>query len=435
MQGHDGHRAAVTRRTFLQHMAGGAAVLGGAGLAGTMATPVRRARAAKAAIIIGNQEDVTGSTASWGYWHAKASRTAIEKINREGGIAGREVVYVEEDTESNPSVGPRKFRKLVQQHDADFILGPQYSPVVIASNPLARELKTLYFPVGMAAEITTEKGNRYVFRIGTHARMQAEVGYRWALENLGKRWTLAVTSINWGRSHAEEWAARVKANGGTVLDTIIVPIGTDDFTPYLLKVPKETEVLLNVFWAAETIKFLQQSTALGYHTRFKRYGPFCTVDAISTQKFKEAVEGAWFVSYLPRPFDQIPDDLKPYNRVVRQAVGIDDQGGEAGGDRTSLSGHYWIKWETIHLLKGAIEKSGWKSKKDNPDLIKALEGASAKAGPGFPQGDLHVRAEDHQGFHDHFISRVEDGAELVKVRLDKKLAMYPVPHDYTKEPF
>ncbi len=430
-------QAQTSRRAFLKGILGGAVAVGGGGVVGGMPGFVGRARAAaKSAIIIGNQEDLTGSTASWGYWHAKAARAAIAKINREGGIAGREVVYVEEDTESNPSVGPRKFRKLVQQHDADFILGPQYSPVVTASNPLARELNTLYFPVGMAAEITTEKGNRYVFRIGTHARMQAEVAYRWVLENLGKKWTVVVTSISWGQSHAHEWSTRAKAAGGTVLDTITIPIGTDDFTPYLLKVPAATEVLLHVFWAEEEIKFLQQSTTLGLHKRFKRFAPFCTVEAISTDKFKEAVSGTWFVSYLPRLFDQIPDDLKPYNRTVRQMVGIDDNGDEAGNTgRTSLSSHYWLKWETLHLLKRAIEQTGWKSKKNSPDLIKTLEGASAKASVEFPQGDLYMRPEDHQGFHDHFISHVEDGKERLKFRIDKKLAMYPIPRDYSKEPF
>lgn len=423
----------TTRRRFVKAALAGAA---GTGLAGWMSNPVPTARAAGAAIIIGNQEDVTGSTASWGYWHGKAAKAAIARINREGGIAGREVVYVEEDTESNPAVGPRKFRKLVQQHGTDFILGPQYSPAVTASNPLARELNTLYFPVGMAAEITTEKGNRYVFRIGTHARMQAEVGYRWAIENLGKKWTLMVTSISWGQSHAQEWASRVKAAGGTVLDVLTVPLGTDDFTPYLTKVQTATEVLFNAFWAEEAVKFLQQSSALGYQKKFHRFAPFCTVDAISTEKFKDALNGAWFVSYLPRLFDQIPESLKPFNRVVRQMVGIDDQGDEVGGSgRASLSSHYWLKWETVHLLKRGIEKTGWKSKKDNPDLIKFLEGAAVKASVEFPQGDLYIRPEDHQGFHDHFISHVEDGKERVKFRIERKLAMYPVPRDYSKEPF
>ena len=68
-------------------------------------------------------------------------------------------------------------------------------------------------------------------------------------------------------------------------------------------------------------------------------------------------------------------------------------------------------------------------------LIEALEGAQVGAGYGFPQGDLFIRAQDHQGFHDHYIERVEGGRLRVKLHFTKEEAVYPPEVDYTSEGF
>src|ERR687887_518041 len=85
-----------------------------------------------------------------------------------------------EDTETNPPTGARKFRSLVQRSNADFIIGSVHSGVNLATVPIARELQTVYIPQGMAAEMTEDKGNRYVFRVGSDTYSQAAAGAEWA---------------------------------------------------------------------------------------------------------------------------------------------------------------------------------------------------------------------------------------------------------------
>ena len=90
-------------------------------------------------IVIGHQVDKTGGFASWGYWIDKAAEAAVNDINKEGGINGRMLLYKPEDTESNPQIGIRKFRKLVHEDKADVVLGAVHSGVMMASLPLAKE--------------------------------------------------------------------------------------------------------------------------------------------------------------------------------------------------------------------------------------------------------------------------------------------------------
>jgi branched-chain amino acid transport system substrate-binding protein len=422
----------MTRRRFIKTVGVGV----GAAALPTGFYPLVYAR--EEPIVIGGALDFTGSLASWGYWHSMAAEKAVEAINKEGGIAGRPVKYVTEDTESTTKVGPRKFRKLVQEHNADFVLGSQHSAICIATNPYAKELKTPYLPTGMAGEITTTKGNRWVFRLSTHAIMQAEFGYKWAMENLGKKWSFVVSSMAWGQSHLHEWSSRVKAAGGKSLTEITIPFGTDDFTPYLVKVPKDTEVLINIFWTSEEIKFLQQSYGLGL-AKLPRFTVICTIDAISTKEFRDAVSGSYFMEYIPRYMDQIPDDIADVNRRWRKLFGINDDGDEVGNTgRTSLGSHGWIHWSHVHFLKYAIEQSGWKSKKDNEKLLEFVgSGVKLKKGWEYPVGDIVIRPQDMQGFHDHYISKCDKNGKLVLVkRLDKELGMFDLKGmDRRKEAF
>ena len=74
----------LSRRSFLETaLAGGAA-----GVASLTITKDLFAQAS-GPIVIGHHCDLTGVISSWGFWHDKCAKAAIEVINKGGGIAGR----------------------------------------------------------------------------------------------------------------------------------------------------------------------------------------------------------------------------------------------------------------------------------------------------------------------------------------------------------
>jgi len=413
-----------TRRTFLKVAGAGAAAAAGTGLAPSV---VRGA--AKDPIVLGCQADLTGGFASWGYWLEKAARAAVERVNREGGIAGRPVKYVVEDTESNPATGTRKMRRLIQREGADFLIGTVHSGVMLASTPIAQELKTVYWPIAMASEATAEKGNRYVFRASSHVREQVQASSKWAVDNIAKKWTICVSDYAWGWSHRDWFKKEVEAAGGTIVTAMAIPQGTKDFVPFVSKIPGDTEAIYYVFFGADTLGFLQQLHEIGY--KGKKFSPVCTLEAVDLEKLGAAVEGAWALEYLPRRLRY--KDTQSH-REFRKLVAVDEEGREVGNPTRVIAGsHYWSTWESIHLIKRAVETSGWKSKTDTPALIQALEGMKVSEGPEFPQGDLFLRAEDHQGFHQHWMSRIEKGKLEVKFTVPVERVVYAPPVDYRKE--
>ena len=76
----------LSRRSFLEvALAGGA--LGTANI-----TLMRDVYAqASGPIVIGHHCDLTGAISSWGFWHDKAAKAAVDIVNSGGGIAGRKL--------------------------------------------------------------------------------------------------------------------------------------------------------------------------------------------------------------------------------------------------------------------------------------------------------------------------------------------------------
>jgi branched-chain amino acid transport system substrate-binding protein len=418
----------LTRRSFLEcALAGGAA-------AGTANLTIMRDAFAQASgpIVIGHHCDLTGVISSWGYWHDKAARAAVEIINKGGGIAGRKVQLATEDTESNPASGARKLRNLIQRSNAEFVVGSVHSGVMLSAIPIASELKTVYFSTGEATEATGSKGTRFSFRTGTDTYSIAAASLPWCVENFGKVWSVIYADYAWGQSTNQESKHYIEQSGGKVLASIPVPLDTKDFVPYLAQIPAETEVLLPAFIGSLSVAFYTQAKAMGLDKRMTMYSSSASIEAIAPDDIQGAAEGVYFFENFPRQLAAKDDE---YHKEFNRLMGMDDvHAREIGGQRVMDKSHGWQAWEDIFAVKQAVEASGYKTRKDVEGVIQALEGMQMKNSLAHPQGDKMIRKEDHVGIIDCYISRVENGKLEVKKRIPKEelLKNMPVRHDLSK---
>lgn len=411
----------LSRRSFLSHaLAGGVA-------AGTAYLGLTRDLYAQASgpIILGNHCELTGGFASWGYWHDKAAKAAVKLVNEQGGIAGRKVELVTEDTESNPAVGVRKLRSLIERGGANFIVGSVHSGVMLASIPVATELKTVYFSAGEATEVTGSKGTRYSFRTGTDTYGLAAAGAPWAFENLGKTWTIISPDYAWGHSHYQEHKAVIEKLGGKVNPPIFVPLDAKDMVPYLAKIPQDTEVLFSVFFGAQSIAFYTQAKTMGLEKTMRMYSICGTMEAIAPADLQGAAEGVYIVENFPRMLKYKDDEFHKQHNVIMEIDDVDAR--EKTSSRVMAKSHAWQSWENVFALKEAIEKSGWKSKKDDLLVIEALEGLEMANSLGHPQGAKMLRKEDHSGIIDCYISQVVDNKFEVKKKVTKAELLKAMP--------
>jgi branched-chain amino acid transport system substrate-binding protein len=420
----------LSRRSFLETALAGGAIASTASL-----TLMKDAFAQKAGpIIIGHHCDLTGVISSWGVWHDKAAKAAVEIINQGGGIAGRKVELVTEDTESNPASGARKLRNLIQRSNAEFVVGSVHSGVMLAAIPVASELKTIYFSTGEATEATGSKGTRFSFRTGTDTYSIAAASMPWCVENFGKKWTVIYADYAWGQSTNQESKTFIEKAGGTLLKSIGVPLDTKDFVPYLTQISADTEVLLPAFIGSLSVAFYTQAKSMGLDKKMKMFSSSASIESIAPDDIQGAAEGVYFFENFPRMLTAKNDNFhKQFNKLV----GIDDvHAREVGGQRVMDKSHGWQAWEDIFAIKQAIEASGYKERKDVEGVIQALEGMQMTNSLAHPQGAKMIRKEDHVGILDCYISKVTNGKLEVQKRIPKEdLAKnMPLRHNLSQMP-
>src|SRR5262245_23740930 len=116
-------------------------------------------------IKIGLLMSFSGVVAAWDRACRQGLKMAVEELNTQGGVLGRQFVMKAEDDTVNGGVAVRKARQLVLDWGADLIIGFNASGVALAVCPIMPELKRiLIVPCADSPSITNEKGNKYIFR-------------------------------------------------------------------------------------------------------------------------------------------------------------------------------------------------------------------------------------------------------------------------------
>src|SRR5690606_2293873 len=164
----------------------------------------------------------------------------------------------------------------------------------------------------------------------------------------------------------------------------------------------------------------------------KMYSVAGTIEAIAPADLNGAAEGVYIVENFPRMAKYKDDE---FHREYLKLIGTDDvHARENGSERVNAKSHSWQSYENLFALKAAIEKSGWKTKKDDKGAIEALEGLQMENSLAFPQGTKILRKEDHSGVLDCYISRVENNELHVKSKVSKEELVKHLPprFDFSK---
>ncbi|MFH1243093.1 MAG: ABC transporter substrate-binding protein [Pseudomonadota bacterium] len=112
---------------------------------------------------------LTGKLAPIGKIERDSFLMAMEEINAAGGIRGRTIDLILEDTASRPEMGRLAIKKLVSKDKAIVVGGGCSSPVTYEVAALAQEEKIPFVINTASADKITEEGWKYVFRLNPPA--------------------------------------------------------------------------------------------------------------------------------------------------------------------------------------------------------------------------------------------------------------------------
>ena len=398
----------LTRRRLLRSAAGTALGLGAAIVPGPWRIAFGEAEPYK----LGTVQPLTGVAAYGGKSSLVGVQMAVDRINKAGGIMGRPVELIVGDDESKPDVGRRAVEKLATEDNIDFHVGGFLSNICLACTPVWEEHKIVnMIGVCLDTTLTTTKCSRYTFRTFDFAPAQAKAFAPYLVRQIGKKWHILYADYSWGQSTRDAYAAEIKANGGEVVGSTGIPLGTADTTSFLSKIGGDFDGLFLIFFGSDAINVVNQGTDLGLAKKYKFAGDGAVATSTQLPAMGNKIEGFVGIDrYLP-VFDPPLDtpELRGFfdEALARLKKKVDPTGPLP--DRYVQS-----NFEAVNALKLGVEKSGFQGRVDTPKLIDALEGLTMKAGPDFPTGDKVLRKDDHQVFMRELIYVLKDGTYHVQ---------------------
>ena len=124
-----------------------------------------RAMAAET-IKIGVLEALSGPQEYTGRFWLAGLQFAIDEQNAKGGLFGKKIEYISEDSEWKADVANRKARKLIMEDKVDILASAGASAVSIALNKVATSYKKLFILYGANADdLMGREFSRYAFRV------------------------------------------------------------------------------------------------------------------------------------------------------------------------------------------------------------------------------------------------------------------------------
>ena len=156
----------ITRRDFTR----GALALG-TGLSVGFPAVLRRAYAAEP-IKIGVPTVLSGGNVQYGIQVKRACELFEKETKAKGGLLGRPLEFIYEDTASDPATAVRKAQKLVEKNGVKFLTGVVLSSEALAVSAKCPEWKVIFMStINGVGSLTTTNFNRYFFRVNTSGPM------------------------------------------------------------------------------------------------------------------------------------------------------------------------------------------------------------------------------------------------------------------------
>jgi branched-chain amino acid transport system substrate-binding protein len=409
----------TTRRRFIGLAASAAGAVGATML---VPPPWREAFGQAKPFKIGTLQPLSGTAAAGGKTALVGVQMAVDRINKSNGINGRPIELLVADYESKPDVGRRKAEKLVVEDKIDAHAGGYLSNVCLACMPVYEEHKLVnMITVCLDTTITQSKCSRFTFRPFDFAPAQAVAAAPYLVNKVGKKWHIAYADYAWGQSTKDAFVAEIKKNGGDVVGTTGIPLGTADMTAFLSKISGTFDGLFGIFFGPQGIAFLTQSFDLGLSKKYRIAGDGAIAVSVALPAIGSKGEGFIGIDrYVPvlEGVLNTPHHKKFFDDAVARLKAIDPSGPLP--DRYVQS-----NFEGVNALKVGMQKSGFQGRGDTMKLIEALEGLEMKESEDFPQGDKLLRREDHQAFVREFLYELKGGKYNIVDVVPKEKTIVP----------
>jgi branched-chain amino acid transport system substrate-binding protein len=282
---------AVDRRTFVKS----ALAVGAATVASPYILPARAADVIK----VGMANPLTGTYAAYGKNESIGCQFAVEEINAKGGILGRQVqLLVEDSTSGDAGTAVQKSRKLIESDHVNFLLGNVNSALALAMAEVSSEKGILQItPGGHSDSLTGTSCHWNVFRVCNTTAMEANAVASALVKSYGKKFYYITPDYAYGHAVEAGLVAAIKKIGGERVGGDLTPLGTVDFSSYLIKAQSANpDVILFLIAGNDLINALKQAVQFGLDKKAHLAGALMELEVLEGLP-PEARIGTWMMEW------------------------------------------------------------------------------------------------------------------------------------------
>jgi branched-chain amino acid transport system substrate-binding protein len=187
-----------------------------------------------AAIKIGEFASLTGKEATFGQSSHNGTLLAIDELNAAGGVLGRKLDLITEDTQSKPGEPRNAVNKLISRDRVMAVLGEVASSRSLEAAPLCQQNRIPMISPSSTNPKVTETGD-YIFRVCFIDPFQGTVMANFATRTLQAKKVAVFGDVksDYSKGLAKFFRERFLANGGTVVAELDYNGGDKDFKAQL----------------------------------------------------------------------------------------------------------------------------------------------------------------------------------------------------------
>jgi branched-chain amino acid transport system substrate-binding protein len=222
------------------------------------------ASAASNKVVIGDIDDMSGPYADIiGAGGIQAIKMAIDDFG--GKALGQPIELLTADHQNKPDIAVSKFREWADTGGLTMLLGGSNTGVSLALSSANKEKKIPFFAIGAAgASLTGKDCTPYTIHYGYDTTALANGTAKTILEQGGKSWFFLTADYAFGTQLENGAAKVVKEGGGKVLGAVRVPLGTSDFSSFLLQAQGSGAQVLGLANAgADTVNSMKAASEFG----------------------------------------------------------------------------------------------------------------------------------------------------------------------------
>lgn len=308
-------------------------------------------------IKVGAMAPLTGSLAIYGVTASNGTKLAIEEINKNGGILGKQIELNLLDEKGDVTEAVTAYNKLIDWGMVALVGDVTSKPSVAVAELAATDKIPMITPTGTQFNITEAGPN--IFRVCFTDPYQGEVLATLASEKLNAK-TAAVfvnNSSDYSDGVAKAFLEKAKASGIQIVAKEGYSDGDKDFKAQLTKlIPLNPDIIVVPDYYEQDALIVSQAREIGLKSQFIGPDGWDGVIKAVDSSSHSVLEGALFTNHysVDDTSEKVQSFVKAYQDVYKE-------------DPSAFSA---LSYDAVYMLKSAIETAG---STDKEAVTKALK--------------------------------------------------------------